>query len=340
MVDRKREQWLDNLKGFAILCVVIGHIIEKTQTGLNYNGGISHIVDIFVNRIHIYIFFMVSGYLYGKYTRNNIAGISDMKEFLKKKSWDLLLPYTLFAVLVWVGKFSFSKFVEKKVSLFDLFDMYVNPIAFMWYIYVLFLIMAVIACLDVLLNKNYAIITVIGIVLLIMDVVLAPSIISVDKFMRNFIIFFIGVIISNYKKILDNKIVFACISIIFCLFTVLTFSYSESNLWIVVVENISGSLFFLFLFYKIKKYSSNILTLLGENTLYIYILHPIILSLVRLVLMKGQVTNRMIWYLLMLVLGICTPLLYSYNTKKLWILNILFKPRSCCKKLKMIISHN
>ena len=34
--DRQRDVWLDELKGLAILCVILGHSIERMQTGTGY----------------------------------------------------------------------------------------------------------------------------------------------------------------------------------------------------------------------------------------------------------------------------------------------------------------
>ena len=68
----EREKWLDCLKGFAMFCIILGHSIERIQTGLGYSNGFLYFIDVFVNGMHIYIFFMVSGYLYAKIERDRI----------------------------------------------------------------------------------------------------------------------------------------------------------------------------------------------------------------------------------------------------------------------------
>lgn len=72
-----RISWIDMSKGFAIICVVLGH------------SGYSAI-EIFVNSFHMSLFFILAGYTFD--------AKKDAISFVKQKSIRLLLPYffTLF----------------------------------------------------------------------------------------------------------------------------------------------------------------------------------------------------------------------------------------------------
>ena len=94
-----RIEFIDNIRGFAILLVVIGHaiacsyqdwrevcIFSQTQSReYMVSGAIWQVIYSF----HMALFFMVSGYLSGisNITRNNIGSL------LKNKTLRLLIPY-------------------------------------------------------------------------------------------------------------------------------------------------------------------------------------------------------------------------------------------------------
>ncbi len=75
--ERKRIEWLDIMKGFAILLVVYGHILQNEKA-----------VDL-IYMIHLPIFMFVSGLLYKQEKfKNNVI----------KKSKSILIPYFFFSI--------------------------------------------------------------------------------------------------------------------------------------------------------------------------------------------------------------------------------------------------
>ena len=82
--SKKRLDYLDALRGFAILCVVAGH-----STGLWDN--VHKIISAFL----LPVFFVISGYLmeYGDSTKKTV------KEFLKKRFMGIMIPYFGFSIL-------------------------------------------------------------------------------------------------------------------------------------------------------------------------------------------------------------------------------------------------
>lgn len=81
-----RYDWIDSLKGFAILLVVIGH--------LNF---VSNELNQYIYSFHMPLFFFISGYLLsiGKYLNNG-------KFFLRKKVHSLIMPYFLFSLISYI----------------------------------------------------------------------------------------------------------------------------------------------------------------------------------------------------------------------------------------------
>ncbi len=86
----KREHWVDSVKGFAIICVVLGHV----------NGRVCFLYN-WIYSFHIPIFFIVSGILLSLNSDWENKGNYDI---LRKKVLQLLYPYLTFSMLtlVWI----------------------------------------------------------------------------------------------------------------------------------------------------------------------------------------------------------------------------------------------
>lgn len=74
-LNKERFFWVDNLRAFAIILVVLGH---------NY-----FFLSGYISTFHVPIFFIISGYLFN----NN----RDFKEFIKRKINSLIKPYFFFS---------------------------------------------------------------------------------------------------------------------------------------------------------------------------------------------------------------------------------------------------
>lgn len=62
MISAKRENWIDSLKGIAIVCVVLGHILDGAMKkemfpSTVWMGGLDRIIYSF----HMPLFFVMSG---------------------------------------------------------------------------------------------------------------------------------------------------------------------------------------------------------------------------------------------------------------------------------------
>ena len=83
LMKRKRESWIDVLKGIGIILVVIGHV--------SIDNGLSNWIYTF----HMPMFFALSGYLW-----SGSAKTIGVKEFLLKRIKTILWPFILFRVLL------------------------------------------------------------------------------------------------------------------------------------------------------------------------------------------------------------------------------------------------
>ena len=159
----KRIQWLDIVKGVAILGVVLQHTFQRLMTYYNLDDDI---VLNFLNKLivscNMELFFVVSGIIFflqrQRYQDNP-------KQFVKTRFIDLIIPYLILGPTIWFGKFMLSSFVKNQVSINDLYDMFITPIAFMWFIYILFFVEVIALFIDRLM-KNRFFIPLIGLLLI------------------------------------------------------------------------------------------------------------------------------------------------------------------------------
>ncbi len=79
-MESKRIEWIDMAKGYGILCVFVGHMVQSSALGL------------FVYSFHLPLFFFLSGFLFNP--GDNFFA------FLKKKCRGILLPYFTLGLLV------------------------------------------------------------------------------------------------------------------------------------------------------------------------------------------------------------------------------------------------
>lgn len=78
-----RVAWVDCVKGFAIMLVVLGHIVEISPFKIWFYG------------FHVPIFFMCSGYLQKEHG-SLFTGMADVLSWIKKKLLKLVAPYFVF----------------------------------------------------------------------------------------------------------------------------------------------------------------------------------------------------------------------------------------------------
>ena len=91
MGEKKRLKYIDIVKGFSVLLIVLGHILGE------YNS--TSYFQTWIYSFHVPIFFILTGWLsYEKEYKN-----SSLKSLIKKDAKSLLYPYFTFSLLfiVW-----------------------------------------------------------------------------------------------------------------------------------------------------------------------------------------------------------------------------------------------
>ncbi len=327
LADKEREQWIDVVKGVAILCVILGHAIEKTSVNVNVSVFWNVLHDV-IYSFHMPLFFAISGYVYainGQKKKNSV--------FIKNKILSLLVPYVIFAILVWCGKYIFSAFVSNQVTFGDLLELFMNPISFLWFIYILFFATVITKLLDSLIQNN-CIVFLICVAMIIIRLIIQTNVILIHGILLYTGFYYSGVIFYQYKEQLTKKWVMLLVTIAYCATVILSFQNQLSFVFITIM-NAMGTLFFLSLFYivlgKRKLPSNHIIMTLGKLTMYLYMIHPIMISGVGSVLNYFKVPYALVWIFILVSVGIVIPYLYAQIAKRIKILDYPFCPQKYIK---------
>ena len=94
-------EWVNILKGFGILMVVVGHMTESQSKS-------GQLIYLF----HMPLFFLISGYLF--------KPDKDLKNYFRKKSIHLMLPYISFLILIYLIPQIVLMFIDHNPSFYNL----------------------------------------------------------------------------------------------------------------------------------------------------------------------------------------------------------------------------
>ena len=137
----KREVWVDYVKVFACVLVVLGHFFQSmTKAGIIPAGDLYNWFNTTIYYFHVPLFFICSGYLYQKYSK--VTDLNTWQKNISKKVVTLGIPYFVFSVLTWMLKSLFSSSVNTEVNGLG-YSLFIHPISPYWFLYVLFLIFLV-----------------------------------------------------------------------------------------------------------------------------------------------------------------------------------------------------
>lgn len=138
-MEKQREAWADNLKGWLIIIVVLGHAIQFV---LDDTYSSNHIWNI-IYSFHMPAFVAVSGWFAFRPQR-----AIDLKKTLSRRFWQLMLPYLCWSVILSVVRWDFSLQSISKIVL--------DPDLFFWFLWVLFFI-SLIFSVDIWLSEKFKI---------------------------------------------------------------------------------------------------------------------------------------------------------------------------------------
>ena len=128
-----RIKYIDSIKGFAAVCVVLGHVVNGYWGG-GADSGVYYALLNALYAFHMPLFFTVSGFLFAQ---AYLADDQVNKEKIKAQLINLACVYVLFSLILGVSKTLFSQYVNNQVAAMDLALIPIKPIGLYWYLFVL-----------------------------------------------------------------------------------------------------------------------------------------------------------------------------------------------------------
>lgn len=338
---RKRIEWIDYLKAFACILVVLGHLIQSLQkSGIDNNQEITSFINWFIYLFHMPVFFFISGYLYEK--RKKEFSWSNYKKFEVKKIINLAIPYFTFYLLFVGINMMFSDSVNNPRGIQDILNIFNKPMAPYWFLYALLSIFIAMPVIEkIFKDKKYLILFVL-LLLKVISVFIKTNIYFLDSIFSNAIYFYIGNFINiKMKSEETNKIqdIFYNVIFISAYIIIALVIYTNINRinekvleLIKIVLAVSGTYICIRIFKNVKK--SKILDTMKQYTFQIYLLHTIFAAGIRIFLFKIENQNYNIHFILGLFASIYLPVLIAIICEKTKYLNFIFYPTKTVMELK------
>ena len=134
LATKPRIAWIDYAKGFAILLVVLGHVLRGLlNSNIVSNGPAFKFVDSWIYAFHMPFFFLISGL----FAERQVERTRNFLQFLKEKLVTLGYPYLLWASIQTLVHAALSGYTNRKAEVGLLFGILFYPPMQFWFIYVL-----------------------------------------------------------------------------------------------------------------------------------------------------------------------------------------------------------
>ena len=321
-----RIKYIDSIKGFAAVCVVLGHVVN----GYWGSGADSVVYYVLLNALyafHMPLFFTVSGFLFAQ------AYLADgrvKKEKIKAQLINLACVYVLFSLILGVSKILFSQYVNNQVTARDVALIPIKPIGLYWYLFVLVIDYLVFSNEFILRQKPAAVLAAAFALGVASAWIPEYLIFDVKRVCYHFLFFYLGIVLNKRSGILEKKYIpFASLPCIILLYAVFWSQKRQLNS-ILLVNQALGILCTLLVFCAFRQYK-----ILGENRLFlwvgryaleIYLLHTFFLTACRTLLRRMNIDSVAVILTVSTVVGVLLPIVFSVICRRFHIHSFLFSP--------------
>lgn len=334
-IKKKKNLHVETLRGFAIVLVVMGHVIGSAS-----DGGMTVEDDSFLRYLYytfqylrMPLFTVISGWVYAL----RPVVIDNAVQFMIKKCRRVLLPMIFVGGLYYIVQ-SLVPGTNYSNDLKDIWKIAVYPYTFYWYLHSLFIVFLVVAILDSFkLMKNslsLIIVTFVSILLLIFrDTIIPEEFPNYFGFKGGIYLlpfFIIGVGIQRFKEIFHNKTLSLVLILILlgslilqqlAWFGVVDYHFSESSGFGLII-GLFGTIVLLKSTLNIKS-----MVWIGNYAYTIFLFHSFGTSGGRIILQKAGVENTFFIFLFSLLLGLFLPVAVEKILDKVNLTRLVFLGR-------------
>ena len=328
----ERNILVDKLKGYACFLVLFGHVIMGIRlAGVNIPSFFEG-VEQFLWSFHVALFMFLSGVVYKE--TGEWRGKKTKRGFILHKLLNLGVPYVVFSA-VYIAINSLVGGANTSSSLTDILYIWKTPVAQYWFLYALFFLFLIWACLSGVL-KNWLITLIVVAVGYLLPLIKIP-LGSFDTVFSAALVFGVGTFI-DFGKLTKPHPAFKCAVVaahVAASVLLIVFGKIEAPFFkeIMMLFGIYSSVLFISLIENCK-IVDRFLLFVNKYSLQIYLLHTIFTAGVRIVLLRLSITQWWIHVAVGTLCGIAFSVLAAIIANKTKILNIFFFPTATYKKLK------
>lgn len=324
-LKRTKENWVDAVKIFACILVVLGHffqsmvksdIIPETHLYSWFNQTIYY--------FHVPLFFICSGYLFQKFT--SIGSFGAWKDNFLKKFVSLAIPYFVFSLATYLMKTVFSDSVNKESG--GLIDtLFLNPTSPYWYLYALIFIFLI--TITIKSNNSAIIFAIVALAMKIASFFIDSNIYALNTVLENEIWFVAGMLICycNIPPVTERIKIYwgLLVSVIFIVVSVVICRYTEWNDAVAFLMGVFGCASVLLVALTMRL-SGRVTGILSKYTFPVFLMHTIFAAGFRSVLMKIGITSSVIHIVCGLIVSFVCPVIVAFIMSKIKFLEFLLYP--------------
>lgn len=328
--EEQRIGYIDALKGFGILCVVLGHVAGGYLTLGVYPEvyGLLEGIYNFVYAFHMPLFMMLSGYLYN--TAYFDGGGRPDNARVRRHLCDLIGVYFIYSLLWGFLKFFSATLagvaMQQEITLSDIMLVWINPLDIYWYLYVLIFFYLLFSVRQVAGADKWLLLVILTAVTVVGEKMDYIPWFEITRMIYYALFFFIGIAGSKYKDwIIGNRY----LTLVFLAAALGRDALQEKipaiSSGIIVALGISLTLWYVFEHIRFIG-SIRILRFCGRYSLEIYVLHNIIVSALKRAIPKAGIHDPYINIALNLLISTAVPIVFAVLCKKLGLHEWFFKP--------------
>jgi fucose 4-O-acetylase-like acetyltransferase len=337
----KRIRHLDELKGFVIICVVLGHVLDGYISSGYWpdKNRIFFLIYNIIYSFHMPLCFILSGYFFRLSCFNEMRNIRRAK--LRNHILDFTIVYVIFSLIFWGSKLLMAGSINTEVSVFDIFFIWVKPLQSFWYLYVLIAYNLAFSMKFWGKIKSDKITIFLAVISVLSSLINGDAWFQIQKILYYAIYFYIGIQFRDLyelSKITDTskiKKLFRCFVIVIVIVSCLYFALKEIQINdipfvnMIVALSISNELWRWFENVRSRNVNlrkRGLLSILGENMMEIYVTHIFITAAIRIILKRLVVDTPAVCIVLSTVMGVLLPISLSIMLKKLKVHGYIFRP--------------
>ena len=330
-----RYKYIDQLKGFLIILVVIAHVSERYFLFDLYPKYtyFFRIVYNFIYAFHMPLFIMISGFLY------SLSYVGKNYEINKHKilnhELNLIIIYIIFSFFAYFTKLFFNRYVLETISSWHILGIVYNPIGHLWYLHTL-IILYFFNTIILIKKFNHKVLLFIFILLQISSSYVHPYLPNViNNFLKYEFYFYIGLLLSKKRLVVfsnpHKNNILGLVSVFFLILALVLFDTRPDNIKILQLPIGLGISLFLFSFFYMHDHLLSIFEVTGKKSLEIYLLSQYPLTLFKILLPKVPFLNGIFSLFINSILTLSLVFLFIWLLNQLHIYNYLFYPLKILK---------